>query len=512
KWCGNLLPMSNSVIFRINGKLSHILAYLLTQTLFMTGGFMPLSAQSYGIFTNYHGVRTDVVFNPTEQRYHLPPDLDGAWAYREVAGNFIASAEIELPPQTDYSLAGWQVHMDTSQGTRTFQAGLTQNASTRSVIKVDGRVRGDSGLDPEDKFYMVQVERTGDTLIFRAAEKGMPLREIQREEWAKIPGTIQLGLFYQDYTKTFPATFHNVRLDLLPAEASDNPNIPGATGSRLEIMDVFTGERQIIYTDKNRFEAPNWLPDGQHLLFNQDGKLFKIPVEGGTPALLNTGFADRNNNDHGISFDGKKLAISHHRPGMPEGGSTVYVLPLTGGTPQLVTPLTPSYWHGWAPDNEHVVYVAKRGEDPSYHIFQAHIHTRQETQLTSFQGAHVDGPEYDPSGEFIYYNGSQSGAMKLWRMRPDGTRHEQLTSDEWYDWFPHISPDGKWIAFLSFPPNIGANDHPANKRVMLRLMPVSGGEPKVIAWLYGGQGTINVPSWSPDSQKIAFVSYYGREE
>jgi Tol biopolymer transport system component len=95
-------------------------------------------------------------------------------------------------------------------------------------------------------------------------------------------------------------------------------------------------------------------------------------------------------------------------------------------------------------------------------------------------------------------------------MKPDGTGREQLTDDGYYNWFPHISPDGKWIAFISFPSDIEVNSHPSYKRVIIRLMPVSGGKPKVIAYLYGGQGTINVPSWSPDSQQIAFVSNYGK--
>ena len=73
-------------------------------------------------------------------------------------------------------------------------------------------------------------------------------------------------------------------------------------------MNVFDGKRKIIYQDSGRFEAPNWMPDGKKLLFNQDGSIYTIPVEGGIPEKLNTGYAKRNNNDHVISFDGKMLA------------------------------------------------------------------------------------------------------------------------------------------------------------------------------------------------------------
>jgi Tol biopolymer transport system component len=307
------------------------------------------------------------------------------------------------------------------------------------------------------------------------------------------------------------ATVWNVRIDQ-PVADDYNPGKMGWIGCRLETMSVFDGKRKVIHESNARFEAPNWMPDGKKLLFNMDGSLYKIPVEGGELEKLNTDFANRNNNDHGISFDGKQLAISHHRDGLPGGGSTVYVLPLSGGTPKMITENTPSYWHGWAPNNKEVVYVAQRDGKNMYHIYRNSINGGKEVQLTFHDNGHVDGPEYSPDGKFIYYNGSQSGTMQLWRMKPDGSGNEQLTFDEYNNWFPHISPDGKWIAFISFPPDIDPSAHPSYKRVTLKLMPVSGGAPRVIAYLYGGQGTINVPSWSPDSKHIAFVSNSAKKE
>ena len=220
---------------------------------------------------------------------------------------------------------------------------------------------------------------------------------------------------------------------------------------------------------------------------------------------LNTGDISRNNNDHSISFDGKKLAISSSREGLQGGGSTVYVLPIQGGTPKLLTEKTPSYLHGWSADSKDVYYVAQR-EVPIYNVYKMDIASGKEVQLTFNKGNHVDGPEGSPDGKYIYYNGSATGTMQLWRMKPDGSGNEQLTFDQYNNWFPHISPDGKWIAFISFPPDIDPAGHPSYKRVTLKLMPAAGGAPKVIAYLYGGQGTINVPSWSPDSKRIAFVS------
>ena len=197
---------------------------------------------------------------------------------------------------------------------------------------------------------------------------------------------------------------------------------------------------------------------------------------------------------------------------MPGGGSSVYVLPIGGGEPKLLTEETPSYLHGWAPNNKEVVYVATRADNPTYDIYKKSIDGKsKEIMLTNTgKGEHVDGCEYSPDGKYIYYNGSKSGTMQLWRMKPDGSGSEQLTFDQYNNWFPHISPDGKWIVYISFPYDIPVNSHPSYKRVTLKLMPTSGGAPKVIAYLYGGQGTINVPSWSPDSKSIPFVSNSGK--
>jgi len=279
----------------------------------------------------------------------------------------------------------------------------------------------------------------------------------------------------------------------------------------METMDVFTGKRMIIHeNDTVRFEAPNWMPDGKKLLFNQSGNIVTIPIEGGTPEKLNTGQVNHNNNDHVISFDGKMLGLSSTRTGMSGNGSTVYYVPLTGGEPKIVTDSTPSYLHGWSPNGKEVVYTGQRiSVSPVYQIRKKPVSGGAEVQLTFSEVGRADGPEYSPDGKWIYFNADYSGTMQIWRMKPDGSAQEQLTFDEYNDWFPHISPDNKWIVFLSYPTTVVSDDHPFYKRVMLRMMPVSGGPVRVIAYLYGGQGTINTPSWSPDSKRIAFVSNSG---
>ena len=273
-----------------------------------------------------------------------------------------------------------------------------------------------------------------------------------------------------------------------------------AIESNLEILKVETGERKVIHRARTLFEAPNWSRDGKTLFINQFGRIYTLPVEGGTPKLLDTGAADECNNDHGLSPDGKWLVISSSHE---KKGSKIYIVPVGGGVPRLLTPQAPSYWHGWSPDGKTLAYCAERGGN--YDVYSIPVEGGKEKRLTDAVGLD-DGPDYTPDGKFIYFNSERTGQMRIWRMDADGSHQEQLTNDDAYaDWFPHPSPDGKLLVFLSFDKSV--KGHPANKDVVLRIMPLAGGQPRVLAKLFGGQGTINVPSWSPDSKSLAFVSY-----
>jgi TolB protein len=270
--------------------------------------------------------------------------------------------------------------------------------------------------------------------------------------------------------------------------------------STLETFNIETNTRTVVRRAKEHFEAPNWSRDGKFFIYNMNGNIYSLPVAGGTPHLIPTGFADHCNNDHGISRDGKELVISHHAEGSK---SLIYILPINGGEPRLITKNGPSYWHGWSPDGRTLAYCAERNGE--FDVYTISVDGGEERRLTTSRGLN-DGPEYSPDGKFIYFNSIRTGQMKIWRMHPDGSGQIQATpDDEFGDWFAHPSPDNRWLVFLSYDKNV--EGHPPNKNVALRMMPVDGGEIKTLATIFGGQGTINVHSWSPDSKRFAFVSY-----
>ncbi len=270
--------------------------------------------------------------------------------------------------------------------------------------------------------------------------------------------------------------------------------------STLEIYNIHTEKRTVVYSDTSHFEAPNWSRDGESLVFNQEGKLYRIPVEGGSPVEINTDFATNCNNDHGISPDDSTIVISHHEE--ETNKSIIYTLPSSGGTPKQLTPSGPSYWHGWSPDGKTLAYCAER--NGQFDIYTIPIEGGEETRLTDAEGLD-DGPDYSPDGKYIYFNSVRTGTMQIWRMKTDGSEQEQITTDEYNDWFAHPSPDGKWLVFVSYDSEV--EGHPANKNVRLRIMNLETRNIETAIELFGGQGTINVPSWSPDGDKFAFVSY-----
>ena len=317
--------------------------------------------------------------------------------------------------------------------------------------------------------------------------------------WLRIPlqGSFYVGLGVCSHDKDVmeQAVFSNVELKQ-PAAVAGEPVLY----STLETVDVDSADRGVAYLARGRFEAPNWMRDGSAFLFNRNGRIERLAVGRDKPSMIDTGFANRCNNDHGISPDATQLAVSDNSQGDHE--SQVYTVPINGGSPRRITQKSPSYWHGWSPDGKTLAFVGQRNNE--FDIYAIPAAGGEETRLTTAKGLD-DGPEYSPDGKYIYFNSERSGHMQIWRMKADGSEQEQVFSDELNNWFPHISPDGKWMVFLTYGADV--KGHPENKDVMLRLMSLSDKKITVLARLFGGQGTINVPSWSPDSKQVAFVSY-----
>ncbi len=350
----------------------------------------------------------------------------------------------------------------------------------------------------------LQIARRGDYVYMSVSADGTEPKIAGG--WLRIPlqGTYYVGLGVCSHDKDVveKAVFSHVQMEQPSATGAGQPTLY----STLETVDINSADRRVMYLAPERFEAPNWTRDGSAFLFNRDGHIVRLPVSAGTPQIIDTGFATRCNNDHGISPDGTELAISDNS--QEDHESLVYIVPIAGGTPRRITEKSPSYWHGWSPDGKTLAFVGQRNGDFDIYTLPADspagAPAPQETRLTTAKGLD-DGPEYSPDGNSIYFNSERTGHMQIWRMKPDGSDQEQVFSDDLNNWFPHLSPDGQWMAFLTYAADV--TGHPPNKDVMLRLMSLSDKKITVLAKLFGGQGTINVPSWSPDSKRLAFVSY-----
>jgi TolB protein len=273
----------------------------------------------------------------------------------------------------------------------------------------------------------------------------------------------------------------------------------GTLVSTLETISIASGDRKTVHVFDGHIEAPNWTSDDR-LIYNSGGRLYSIPATGGEISPIDSGFADKCNNDHGLSPDGTRIAISDQSQG--DGKSVIYTIPMEGGSPKRITENSPSYWHGWSPDGATIAFCGQR--DGAFGIFTIPAEGGEETRLTTTPGLD-DGPEYSPDGQWIYFNSDRTGLMQIYKMRADGSELTRVTNDGWGNWFPHLSPDGTWMVFLSYGADVAG--HPADKDVQLQLLDLRDGTFSTIAKLFGGQGTINVPSWSPDSTQLAFVSY-----
>ena len=473
------------------------------------------SAVALGVFEGRGGVGTvlhagSVEYDAGKKSYTIAGSGENMWfkadafqfAWKKMTGDVTLSADISfvgtggnahrkavlmirqsLDPDSVYADIARHGNGMTALQFRTEKGGLT--TEVQSPNWDPKRVR----LEKHGAYFTMRLVGADGEMRMAAASPKIELKE---------PFYVGIGVCSHDPNVIETAVFTNVEI------ASRAPTAVTAENSTLfsflETTPVDSGDRTAIYVSQGRFEAPNWSRDGKSLLYNRDGRLLRLQLTGGMAETIDTGFANRLNNDHGISPEGSLIAFSDQS--QEEHRSLIYVMPVTGSPPRRVTKNSPSYWHGWSPDGKTLAFVGQR--DGNFDIYTIPVEGGEETRLTTAPGLD-DGPEYSPDGQYIYFNSERTGHMQIWRMKADGSEQTQVFSDEYNNWFPHISSDGKYMVFLSFDKSVSG--HPENKDVTLRVMTMADQKIKVLATLFGGQGTINVPSWSPDSTKVAFVSY-----
>jgi TolB protein len=472
----------------------------------------PVALAQTGIFEGHGDVGIlqhpgSVEFDPAQNAYRITASGENIWGaadalhyvWKKVSGDVSLTAEIAFASTTgdphkkavlmirqsldaDAPYADAAVH---GNGLTSLQSREEKGAATHEVqaaTTVPKRVR----ITKAGAYLYLSVAGEGEDLHLAGGSMKVVLKD---------PFYVGVGVCAHNKDAIETAVFRNVEVTPAPA-ATGSPKLY----STLETITVSSTDRRVVYVAPSRFEAPNWTRDNL-LIFNGDGRLHRIPADGGKPEIIDTGFATRLNNDHAISPDGTMIAISDQS--QEQHRSLVYVAPIGGGTPRRVTEKSPSYFHGWSPDGKTLAFCGER--DGNFDVYTIPAAGGEETRLTTAEGLD-DGPEYSPDGQYIYFNSIRTGLMQIWRMKPDGSGQEQVTPDDGYNnWFAHISPDGQRMVFLTY--EKGVSGHPGNLDVMLRLMALGTHKITVLTKLFGGQGTINVPSWSPDGKRLAFVSY-----
>jgi len=483
-------------------------------------GFCATAAQpqSLGLFDGQSDVGSvtppgTAVYDPAAQTYTLTSAGANLWGstdafhflWKKVSGDRTLTADIDFPGTSgDHNphrkaILIFRQSLDASS--------VYADAALHGVGLTALQFRRESAAMTEDLELAtttaprrLRIEKRGDTFtLFVAAQPGGPFHQVGASVQLHLaePYYVGLGLCSHDPDKTEKAVFSHVSLEApppLPSSLALYSTLNTIGDDRDLRRDV------VVWSAQAHFEAPNWSRDGKTLIFDQDGKIMTVPAEGGTPQPLDTGEATRCTGSHGLSPDGKRLAMTCATAGNPE--FRIDIVPIAGGPPRLVTEHANSWFHSWSPDGRTILFT--RPDHGALNIFAISPDGGEEHALTTGTGV-SDDPDYSPDGQFIYFNSDRSGSMQIWRMHPDGSSPEQMTHDDWVDWTPHPSPNGKSIVFISY--EKGTTGHPANQPIALRILSLDDRSTHILFRLTGGSGTMNVPNWSPDGKHLAFVSY-----
>jgi TolB protein len=348
----------------------------------------------------------------------------------------------------------------------------------------------------------LRLEKLGDVITLFISQHGEPLHQAGASIKLHFdePFYAGIGVCAHNKDAVERAAFSNVELKPLAPVAATAKLVEYST---LQTIATDNNARMtmVVLTEHSRIEAPNWTRDGKSLIFARGGKLWTIPVEGGEAKAIEMGNLKNCGGSHGLSPDGKWLAMTCSSPEHPE--PRVYIVPSGGGTPRMVTENPLSWFHTWSPDGKTIAFARPTGHG-SGNIYAISVDGGPETALTTGTGI-SDDPDYSPDGKYIYFNSDRTGAMEIWRMLADGSRPEQVTFDGLSSWTPHPSPDGNSILILSY--GKGVTGHPANKDVTLRILNASDGKVRDLVGIVGGSGSDNVPNWAPDGKHFAFVSF-----
>jgi Tol biopolymer transport system component len=427
------------------------------------------------------------------------------YAWKKLSSDLSLSADIDFPVKTGN-------HHHFRKAVLMIRQSLDADSAYVDVAQHgDGMValqyRRAKGADTQDielntaQPRRVRLEKRGNVFTLFLSTHGEPLHQAGASISLPLGAPFYVGIGVSAHNAKVPekATFAN--LEIKPLAPPDAP-AQKVLYSTVQVIKVAEREATVINSQAAHAQAPNWSRDGKTIVFNQDGHMYSAPATGGgTPQLIDTGSATSCSGSHGFSPDGKWLAITCASPGHTE--RRVSIIPATGGEPRILTQTT-GYFHSWSPDGKTILFTRGGPQRGMGNIYSISVDGGPETALTTGTGL-SDDPDFSPDGKWVYFNTDRWGGMQIGRMHPDGSAVEQVTFDQFKNWTPHPSPDGKMIVFISYPPDV--TTHAANKDITLRILSTTDKSIRNLVNLVGGDGSMNVANWSPDSKSCAFVSY-----